>query len=125
MPPPPLPSRISEEPGPSSRPLRSAHHPQGTSISFATPGTSASPAPSTPAPTSTHFAPGQRIRTIRFGEWDINTWYDAPFPEEYMSLPDGKLWICEFCLKYMKSAFNASRHKVCYFLRHFGSVLAS
>ncbi|KAI0806320.1 acyl-CoA N-acyltransferase [Irpex lacteus] len=82
------------------------------------PGASASPAPSTPAPSSAHFTVGQRIRTIRFGEWDINTWYDAPFPEEYMSLPDGKLWICEFCLKYMKSGFNASRHKLKCKMRH-------
>ena len=24
---------------------------------------------------------GLRIRKIRFGEFDIDTWYDAPFPE--------------------------------------------
>ena len=27
-------------------------------------------------------------------------------------MPDGRLWICEFCLKYMKSKFGASRHRV-------------
>lgn len=53
-----------------------------------------------------------RIRTIRFGEFEIDTWYDAPFPEEYASVPDGMLWICEFCLKYMKSRFSAGRHRV-------------
>jgi hypothetical protein len=53
-----------------------------------------------------------RIRTIRFGEFDIQTWYDAPFPEEYATIPDGRLWICEFCLKYMKSRFGAVRHRV-------------
>lgn len=111
MPPPPPPPIVPlEEAGPSTRPLRSIHHQQP--LSLVMPDASASPAPSTPAPTSSHFAPGQRIRSIRFGEFDIQTWYDAPFPEEYMSLPDGKLWICEFCLKYMKSAFNAMRHKV-------------
>ncbi len=30
-------------------------------------------------------------------------------------MPDGRLWICEFCLKYMKSKFGASRHRVCPF----------
>lgn len=53
-----------------------------------------------------------RIKTIRFGEFEIDTWYDAPFPEEYASVPDGMLWLCEFCLKYMKSRFSAGRHKV-------------
>ena len=53
-----------------------------------------------------------RVRCIRFGEHEIDTWYDAPFPEEYASVPDGMLWICEFCLKYMKSRFSASRHRV-------------
>jgi hypothetical protein len=80
----------------------------------------ASPATSSPAPDpTTHPQPTLRIRTIRFGEYDIQTWYDAPFPEEYANIPDGKLWICEFCLKYMKSRFGAERHRVClvsYFL---------
>jgi hypothetical protein len=101
--------------GPSSlaRPLRSS----GLSTQLhpiASPGT-LSPAPD---PT-THPQPTLRIRTIRFGEYDIQTWYDAPFPEEYANIPDGKLWICEFCLKYMKSRFGAERHRVClvsYFL---------
>ena len=55
---------------------------------------------------------GLRIRKIRFGEFDIDTWYDAPFPEEYAAIPDGRLWMCEFCLKYMKSRFSAVRHRV-------------
>jgi len=58
-----------------------------------------------------------RIRTIRFGEYDIDTWYDAPFPEEYASVADGKLWMCEFCLKYMKSRFQSTRHRVSPVLR--------
>lgn len=71
-----------------------------------------------PAPTSTPgphamYPNGLRIRRIRFGEYDIDTWYDAPFPEEYAAIPDGRLWMCEFCLKYMKSRFSASRHQVC------------
>lgn len=112
MPPPPPPPTAPEEPGPSARPLRSSHHYHNASAAMMTPGASASPAPSTPAPTSTHNGSTLRVRSIRFGEFDIQTWYDAPFPEEYMSLPDGKLWICEYCLKYIKSAFGASRHKV-------------
>lgn len=72
------------------------------------------------APPGTPNANGQanvvslppRIRTIRFGEYDVDAWYDAPFPEEYASVPDGKLWMCEFCLKYMRSRFQSTRHRV-------------
>jgi len=52
------------------------------------------------------------ITRIRFGEYEIETWYQAPYPEEYARVPDGRLWLCEFCLKYMKGAFQASRHRV-------------
>lgn len=98
------------------RPLRSStlHHITIPS-SVHTPGMSASPGPSTPGSFSFPAASSHtlRIRTIRFGEFDIQTWYDAPFPEEYANIPDGRLWICEFCLKYMKSRFGAVRHRVC------------
>lgn len=96
--------------GPSSRPLRSSYASQPPS--YPTPGLSESPAPSTPDFSKLTHQPAHRIRAIRFGEFDIQTWYDAPFPEEYANLPDGRLWICEFCLRYMKSQFVASRHQV-------------
>lgn len=40
------------------------------------------------------------IDKIQFGKYEIDTWYFSPFPEEYGKQP--KLWICEYCLKYMK-----------------------
>lgn len=58
------------------------------------------------------------IKCIRFGEFDIDTWYQAPYPEEYSMVPDGRLWICEFCLKYMKSRFMAQRHRLKCKMRH-------
>lgn len=77
------------------------------------------------SPSSIHGSPGpqgppaallasnqHKIKHIRFGKYDIDTWYNAPYPEEYQSVPDGRLWICEFCLKYMKSGFVAQRHRV-------------
>lgn len=54
----------------------------------------------------------EKINKIRFGVYDIDTWYQAPYPEEYAQVPDGRLWLCEFCLKYMKSGFVAGRHRV-------------
>ncbi|THH27419.1 hypothetical protein EUX98_g6769 [Antrodiella citrinella] len=102
--------------GPSTRPLRSTFIAPPPPLP--TPGLSASPAPSNPDLTKLNGASTQRIRSIRFGQYDIQTWYDAPFPEEYANLLDGRLWLCEFCLKYMKSQFVASRHQMKCKMRH-------
>ncbi|OBZ72296.1 Histone acetyltransferase KAT7 [Grifola frondosa] len=104
--------------GPSSRPLRSAAHHHPPPAANPIPAFSTSPAPSTPDPQNAASPNGLRIRRIRFGEFDIETWYDAPFPEEYANIPDGRLWICEFCLKYMKSRFSAGRHQMKCKTRH-------
>lgn len=62
-------------------------------------------------PTETNSV-ARKISTIRFGQFDIDTWYSAPYPEEYAKVPDGRLWLCKFCLKYMKSGFVAERHEM-------------
>ena len=114
-PPPPLdiPSGTTHNP---IRPLRSVAslvpptpRPE-TQTNSPVPGPS-TPLPSTPGGTSSD-PPLLRIRVLRFGKYDIDTWYDAPFPEEYNNIPEGRLWMCEFCLKYMKSAFGFVRHLV-------------
>jgi hypothetical protein len=69
-------------------------------------------APSTPSVESPSSGRPEKINKIRFGIYDIDTWYTAPYPEEYAQVPDGRLWLCEFCLKYMKSGFVAGRHRV-------------
>ncbi|WWD19388.1 hypothetical protein CI109_103848 [Kwoniella shandongensis] len=87
------------------------------------------PFPITPGPTHHHHHPPstppvatsskpEKIKTIRFGPYDIDTWYSAPYPEEYAHVPDGRLWLCEFCLKYMKSGFVANRHRLKCKVRH-------
>jgi histone acetyltransferase SAS3 len=65
-----------------------------------------------PATVAAGIGPSQKINKIRFGAFDIDTWYSAPYPEEYQYVPDGRLWLCEFCLKFMKSGFVAGRHRV-------------
>lgn len=50
-----------------------------------------------------------KITTISFGRYMIDTWYIAPYPEEYAQ--SYILYICEYCMKYMKSSFVAGRHK--------------
>lgn len=50
------------------------------------------------------------IKTIVFGRYELDTWYHSPYPEEYARL--GRLYMCEFCLKYMKSQTILRRHMV-------------
>ena len=40
------------------------------------------------------------IDRVQIGRYEIDTWYFSPYPEEYGKQP--KLWICEYCLKYMR-----------------------
>uniref|UniRef100_A0A1A8F158 histone acetyltransferase n=1 Tax=Nothobranchius korthausae TaxID=1143690 RepID=A0A1A8F158_9TELE len=45
---------------------------------------------------------------IEFGKFEIQTWYSSPYPPEYSRLH--KLYLCEFCLKYMRSRNILLRH---------------
>jgi len=54
--------------------------------------------------------PPSKIKCINFGGYEIETWYAAPYPEEYSR--NRVLYICEFCLKYMNSDYVAWRHKL-------------
>lgn len=38
---------------------------------------------------------------IQIGKFEITSWYSAPFPQEFANIK--KLYICEYCLKYMKT----------------------
>lgn len=40
------------------------------------------------------------IDRIQFGKFEIDAWYFSPYPDEYGK--QQKLWICEYCLKYMR-----------------------
>ena len=54
--------------------------------------------------------PPSKIKCISFGGFEIDTWYAAPYPEEYSR--NRVLYVCEFCLKYMSSDFVAWRHNL-------------
>ncbi|GAA5912830.1 hypothetical protein JCM6882_000440 [Rhodosporidiobolus microsporus] len=49
---------------------------------------------------------------------EIKTWYQAPFPDEYTRVAEGRLWVCEGCLKYCRSGFEAGRHRLKCKMRH-------
>lgn len=40
------------------------------------------------------------VDRIQLGKYEIDSWYFSPYPDEYGRQP--KLWICEYCLKYMR-----------------------
>ncbi|VDO38986.1 unnamed protein product [Onchocerca flexuosa] len=55
-------------------------------------------------------------KAIRIGNFEIETWYSAPYPAEYAQL--SILYLCEFCMKYMKSLEMRQRHSERCQLRH-------
>ncbi|XP_052262827.1 histone acetyltransferase KAT6A-like isoform X2 [Dreissena polymorpha] len=69
---------------------------------------SLAPTSSTSSTASVVPAQGPYPPCIEFGKYEIQTWYSSPYPQEYARLP--KLYICEYCLKYMKSRSVLQRH---------------
>eukprot|EP00126_Sphaerothecum_destruens_P009175 Sdes_comp20453_c0_seq1m14657 len=63
---------------------------------------------------SRHFSQSHHscssLKSIVFGDYEIDTWYVAPFPEEYTKLRN--IYFCEFCLKYLKSDESLHRHSI-------------
>lgn len=53
---------------------------------------------------------GSKIKFIHFRDFEIKTWYTAPYPEEYSR--NNVLYICEHCLKYMSSKYILHRHQL-------------
>ncbi|RCK66136.1 Histone acetyltransferase SAS3, partial [Candida viswanathii] len=66
-------------------------------------------AESTPAPNPQTLSKS-KINRIVFRDYEINTWYIAPYPEEYSQCE--VLYICEYCLKYMNSPISYQRHQL-------------
>ncbi|KAM3576661.1 hypothetical protein VYU27_001464 [Nannochloropsis oceanica] len=58
----------------------------------------------------------KNIQFIEMGKYEVETWYYSPFPSEYCDTE--RLYVCEFCLKYMKKKKTLQRHKAKCDLRH-------
>lgn len=58
----------------------------------------------------------KNIDVIQIGEFEVDCWYFSPYPDEYRNVK--KLYICEWCLKYMKKPQTLEKHKTKCFLRH-------
>lgn len=50
----------------------------------------------------------KNIQNIVLGRYEIETWYFSPFPEEYCG--EERIYICEYCLKYMKRQKTLMNH---------------
>jgi len=51
----------------------------------------------------------KNIEKIVMGGWEVEAWYYSPFPAEYCDLET--LYVCEFCLQYMKKRQTLRKHK--------------
>ena len=50
----------------------------------------------------------KNIQQIVLGKYQIDTWYFSPYPDEYCN--GEKMYLCEFCLKYMRKEKTLGRH---------------
>ena len=48
------------------------------------------------------------INSIQLGQFEMNAWYFSPYPEDYGRA--SKLFICEWCMKYMQHAHSLTQH---------------
>lgn len=58
----------------------------------------------------------KNVESVQLGPYEIDTWYYSPFPDEYSNIK--KLYICEYCLKYMKKLKTLEQHKKTCMIRH-------
>ena len=50
----------------------------------------------------------KQTRYLEMGSFEMEVWYQSPYPDDISTLP--KIYICEFCLKYHRSATQLKRH---------------
>lgn len=50
----------------------------------------------------------KNIEKIFMGGWEVECWYYSPYPDEYTV--DGKLYVCEYTLKYMRKKKTYRKH---------------
>ncbi len=58
----------------------------------------------------------KNIQKVEVGWYEMGTWYFSPYPDDYSNVD--KLYICEFCLKYMRDPGILARHKGTCSTRH-------
>ena len=56
------------------------------------------------------------IRYLEMGHYEMEAWYQSQYPDQYNHQP--KIYVCEFCLKYMRSKIVLRRHMAKCVWRH-------
>ena len=51
----------------------------------------------------------RNIENVLIGEYEIDTWYYSPYPEEYGKVQT--LYVCQYCLKYMRKRKTWLKHE--------------
>jgi len=51
----------------------------------------------------------KNISKIYIGGWLVEAWYFSPYPDEYAQVDT--LYVCEYCLKYMRHVHTFQRHR--------------
>lgn len=65
---------------------------------------------------STPGVRGRRVTHVELGRFICDCWYESPFPEEYTD--GGRLFVCDFCLKYHRKRKAYIAHKKTCEMRH-------
>ncbi|XP_032230595.1 histone acetyltransferase KAT5 [Nematostella vectensis] len=52
----------------------------------------------------------KNIQMVQLGKFRIKPWYFSPYPQEFTNLP--MVYLCDFCLKFVKSFHCLKRHMV-------------
>ncbi|CAB1110978.1 unnamed protein product [Ectocarpus sp. CCAP 1310/34] len=58
----------------------------------------------------------KNVQSVLLGKFEVETWYFSPYPDDYSKLD--KLFVCEFCLKYMRKESTLTRHRQKCTMRH-------
>jgi histone acetyltransferase MYST1 len=65
----------------------------------------------TPPITDLSNIPDPNVDKVIYGSYEIGAWYFSPYPYEFGTWIE-RLYVCEFCLKYMNKESQLAHHKV-------------
>lgn len=66
----------------------------------------------------------QPVSRIRFDGIEISTWFSAPLPDELSLVPEGIMYVCGQCFKFLTSSMMACRHRLkCKYARPHGKLI--
>jgi histone acetyltransferase MYST1 len=51
----------------------------------------------------------KNIEKIVMGPWEVEAWYYSPFPDDYSDIET--LYVCDYCLTYMRKLKTYKKHK--------------